>query len=113
LNWQLTERGARLVKTCKTAPGYRFYALAGSAPAKPGLIRDEEFAGPGIEVEVWAMPMEKFGSFVALVPPPLAIGSATLEDGSVVKCFVCEPYAIASAREITQHGGWRHYLSHS
>ncbi|MGA3190654.1 MAG: allophanate hydrolase [Bryobacteraceae bacterium] len=53
LNWQLTERRARLVKTSKTAPGYRLYALEGTVPAKPGLVRDVKFAGAGIEVEVW------------------------------------------------------------
>ena len=109
LNWQLTQRGARLLKTCKTAPGYRFYALPG-AIAKPGLIRDEAFAGPGIEVEIWAVPEDQFGSFVAAVPPPLGIGNATLENGDTVKSFICEPYAIANARDITHFGGWRKYL---
>jgi allophanate hydrolase len=109
LNWQLTGRGARLLKTCRTGPGYRFYALEGAIP-KPGLIREEGFAGPGIEVEVWAVPEDKFGSFVAAVPPPLGIGNAVLDDGETVKCFICEPYAIADAREITAFGGWRKYL---
>jgi allophanate hydrolase len=109
LNWQLTDRGARLMKSCRTAAGYRLYTLAGSAPAKPGLVRDEAFAGPGIEVEVWAVPENSFGSFMAAVPAPLGIGNATLEDGASVKCFVCEPYAIAAAEEITQFGGWRAY----
>ena len=109
LNWQLTQRGARLMKTCRTAPGYRFYALSGTVPAKPGLVRAPGFDGPGIEVEVWAMPEQNFGGFVAAIPPPLTIGSATLDDGSVVKCFLCEPYAIASAEEITVLGGWRAY----
>jgi allophanate hydrolase len=106
LNWQLTDRGARLKKTCKTAPGYRFYSLG----PKPGLVREEGFAGPGIEVEVWAVPATEFGSFVALIPPPLSIGTATLDDGSAVKCFLCEPYAIAGAKEITELGGWRAHL---
>ncbi len=106
LNWQLTDRGARLKKACKTAPGYRFYSLG----AKPGLVREEGFAGPGIEVEVWAVPEREFGSFVALIAPPLSIGTATLEDGSNVKCFLCEPYAIADAKEITNLGGWRAHL---
>jgi allophanate hydrolase len=111
LNWQLTSRGARLIETCKTAPGYRLYALAGTVPPKPGLVRDESFEGPGIEVEVWAMPEEQFGGFVAAVPEPLGIGSATLENGNVVKCFICEGYAIATAEEITSYGGWRNYLA--
>jgi len=109
LNWQLSERGARLLKTCRTRPDYRFYALEGAIP-KPGLVRDEGFAGPGIEVEVWAVPEDQFGSFVAAVPPPLGIGNAVLDDGATVKCFICEPYAIAGAREITAFGGWRKYL---
>jgi len=106
LNGQLTDRGARLKKTCKTAPGYRFYSLG----AKPGLVREDGFAGPGIEVEVWAVPSQEFGSFVALIPPPLSIGTAALDDGSTVKCFLCEPYAIADAKEITELGGWRAHL---
>jgi allophanate hydrolase len=107
LNWQLTDRGARLKKACKTAPGYRFYSLG----AKPGLVREEGFEGPGIEVEVWAVPEREFGSFVALIPPPLSIGSATLDDGSNVKCFLCEPCAIAAAKDITELGGWRAHLA--
>ncbi len=111
LNWQLTERGARLVKTTRTARGYRLYALSGTVPQKPGLVRDPALEGPGIEVEVWAVPEQHFGSFVAAVPPPLGIGSAELEDGSTVKCFICEGYAIPAATEITALGGWRKYVS--
>jgi allophanate hydrolase len=109
LNWQLTGRGARLLKTCRTAPGYRLYSLEGAIP-KPGLSREEGFAGPGIEVEIWAVPEDQFGSFVAAVPPPLGIGNAVLDNGDTVKCFICEPYAVANALEITHFGGWRKYL---
>ena len=111
LNWQLTDRGARLIKACRTAPDYRLYALEAMMPPKPGLVRDRDFAGPGIEVEVWAIPEDRFGSFVAEVPPPLGIGSAVLDDGETVKCFICEPYAIATATEVTRFGGWKSYLS--
>jgi allophanate hydrolase len=110
LNWQLTQRGARLRKACRTAAGYRLYALDGTVPAKPGLVRDLGFVGEGIEVEVWAIPENLFGGFVAAVPPPLGIGSVTLYNGDVVKCFICEGYAIENATEITSFGGWRNYL---
>lgn len=109
LNQQLTERGARLTRTCRTAGDYRLYALANSQPPKPGLLREPGFLGPGIEVEVWSMPTHRFGSFVALIPPPLGIGSLQLEDGSSVKGFLCEPAALAGATEITDFGGWRAY----
>jgi len=111
LNWQLMERGARLVKACRTAPGYRLYALDGTMPPKPGLVRDPAFEGPGIEVEVWAVPEHQFGSFVAGVPAPLGIGNAVLDDGETVKSFICEPYGVARATEITRFGGWKQYLS--
>ena len=111
LNTQLTERGARLVETTRTASGYKLYALANTVPPKPGLVRVPGFDGPGIEVEVWAMPTLHFGSFVAAIPAPLGIGSIELADGSTVSGFVCEPFAIGSATEITQYGGWRAYLN--
>ena len=113
LNSELTRRGARLKKTCRTAPGYRLYALAGAEPPKPGLIRDDQFQGPGIEVEVWTMPEDQFGALVAEVPAPLGIGNVTLEAGDSVKGFICEPHAIANSTEITGFAGWRKYLSSS
>lgn len=113
LNSQLTQRGARLKKTCRTATGYRLYSLEGTKPAKPGLARDDQFQGPGIEIEVWTIPEDQFGSFVAEVPAPLGIGNLTVDSGELVKCFICEPYALASATEITHFGGWRAYLASS
>jgi allophanate hydrolase len=111
LNRQLVERGARLIKTCRTTGEYRFYALDGTIPPKPGLVRAPGFQGAGIEVEVWAMPSDQLGSFVAAIPPPLGIGSVALDTGETVKCFIVEPYAVTNATEITAHGGWRNYLT--
>jgi allophanate hydrolase len=111
LNSQLTERGARLVKTCRTAPGYRLFALPDTTPPKPGLLWEPGFDGHGVEIEVWSMPEDRFGSFVAAVPPPLAIGTLRLDSGELVKGFVCEPRALDGATEITHFGGWRGYLS--
>jgi len=110
LNHQLVDRGARLVQSCRTSPEYRFYALANTSPPKPGLVREPGFEGPGIELEVWAVPSQLFGSFVAGVPPPLGIGSIQLDTGEWVKGFICEPAGMAGAAEITEFGGWRHYL---
>lgn len=105
LNVQLTERSAHLVREARTAEGYSFYALAGTTPAKPGLIFDGKGAGR-IAVEIWRMPTAAFGSFVALIPSPLGIGTVTLEDGTTVKGFLCEPHGLANATDITQFGGW-------
>ena len=109
LNHELTARNARLVKTCRTAANYRLYALK-TVPPKPGLVRDMAFIGGGIEVEVWAVPENTLGSFVAGIPAPLGIGTVVLEDGSSVKGFICEPSALDSAEEITRFGAWRKYV---
>jgi allophanate hydrolase len=55
--------------------------------------------------------MAEFGAFTAEVPPPLAIGTVTLSDGSTVKGFVSEPRALVGAEEITHFGGWRAFIA--
>ncbi|BFM50322.1 allophanate hydrolase [Marinomonas sp. THO17] len=110
LNWQLSEHGAQLKVQTTTATSYRMYALAGGPPYRPGLILDAE-QGQAIEVEVWSVPSAHFGSFVAGIPAPLGIGKVQLADGSSVSGFICEPYAIADATDITHFGGWRSYLA--
>jgi allophanate hydrolase len=108
LNGQLTERGARLARKCRTAPNYRLYALTEFAPPRPGMVRAD--AGGAIEVEVWEVPSGAFGSFVEGIPAPLGIGTVTLEDGQQVKGFLCEPLATKGARDITSLGGWRPFI---
>lgn len=108
LNSQLRERGGKLRRATRTATGYALYALNDSVPPKPGLIRDTQARGL-IEVEIWDLPPEGFGTFVNEVPAPLSIGTVKLEDGSTVKGFLCEPYAIAGTPDITNYGGWKAY----
>ncbi|WP_317933374.1 allophanate hydrolase [Halioxenophilus sp. WMMB6] len=110
LNWQLKERGASLVAAVDSAPCYRFYALAGGPPYRPGMIRDEA-NGRAIAMEVWRVPAAEFGSFVAGIPAPLGIGKVELADGRWVSGFICEPCGVDGAEEITQFGGWRTYLA--
>jgi allophanate hydrolase len=110
LNRQLLERNAWLVATTRTAPIYRFYALPGGPPFRPGLVQVAE-DGVAIDVEVWRMPMAHFGSFVAGIPAPLGIGKVKLADGSQVSGFLCESLAVAGARDISGLGGWRQYLA--
>lgn len=110
LNWQLRERSATLKAVTHTAPTYRFFALPGTVPPKPGLLRVAE-GGASIAVEVWTMPLRHFGSFVGEIPPPLGIGTIQLASGEEAKGFLCEPLALEGATDITEHGGWRAYLA--
>jgi allophanate hydrolase len=111
LNGELRALNARLLQTTRTAQDYRLYALRGASPAKPGLLRVEAGLGAAIEVEVWALATEAFGSFVANVPPPMSIGTVRLADGSAAKGFLVEAQATVGARDISQYGGWRAFLA--
>jgi allophanate hydrolase len=111
LNGQLTERGATLLRATETAPDYRLYALPGTTPPKPGLVRVAPGTGVSIALEIWDMPLQQYGSFVAMIPPPLGIATLALADGSGVQGFVCEAQAAAGAQDISQHGGWRAFLA--
>ncbi|MCR5856672.1 allophanate hydrolase [Mesorhizobium sp. J428] len=109
LNRELTERGGRFIRACSTAPAYRLHALAGGPPFRPGLVRQAR--GAAIKLEVWALPQERFGDFIAGIPAPLGIGTVELEDGTTVKGFLCEAAGLAGAADITEFGGWRAYLA--
>jgi allophanate hydrolase len=110
LNGQLTERGATLREATTTAPHYRLFALPNTAPPKPGLLRVAD-GGAAIAVEIWDLPIAAVGSFLALIPPPLGLGSLELADGRHVHGFVCEAHALAGARDVTAFGGWRAFLA--
>jgi allophanate hydrolase len=110
LNPQLTSRGAWRVAVTHTRPGYRLYALPGGPPQRPGLVRVAE-GGAAIELEVWRMPREQFGSFMQGIPAPLGIGRVQLASGGEVAGFLCEGHAIQGAQDITTHGGWRAWLA--
>lgn len=111
LNSQLTERKARLVGEAKTAAKYRLYALPGTIPPKPGLLRVQHESGHAIVLEIWDMPLLHYGSFVAMIPAPLGIGSIEMSDGSQVQGFLCEAQAVHGALDISHLGGWRAYVA--
>jgi allophanate hydrolase len=111
LNGELKAFGARLVAETTTTPDYRLYALAGTMPPKPGLLRVATGSGAAIAVEIWALPLARFGAFVAKVPPPLSIGTLTTADGRAVKGFLVEAEATQGARDISAFGGWRAFMA--
>jgi allophanate hydrolase len=111
LNGELKSFAARFLEATTTAPDYRLFALAGTTPPKPGLLRVAPGSGTAIEVELWAMPAERFGGFVAAIPPPLSIGTLTTADGREVKGFLVEAEATSCARDISTFGGWRAFMA--
>jgi allophanate hydrolase len=114
LNWQLTQRGARLLGAVQSAPEYKFYALAGGPVQRPGMVRvanGEGGGGAAIDMEVWELPAQHFGSFVDGIPAPLGIGKVKLADGSWVSGFVCEAIGAEGGTDITHLGSWRVWLA--
>ncbi len=110
LNAQLTNLGGEFVLATKTAPNYKLYKLNGFTPERPGLLRVNAH-GAEIELEVWQLPIENYGDFVAGVPAPLGFGTLTLADGSLVNGFMCEAYATQDATDISSLKGWRAYIA--
>ena len=110
LNGELKAAEARFLEAAATAPDYRLFALAGTKPPKPGLLRVGAGEGGAVEVELWALQPAAFGRFVAAVPLPLSIGTLRLADGREAKGFLVEAAATAGARDITRFGGWRAYV---
>ena len=109
LNWQLIERGATLVSKTHSSENYALFALADGI--RPGMVRNEE-NGSAIEVEIWSMPKENFGSFVAGIPEPLGIGKVEMSDGQWLSGFICEASGLKGARDVTEFKGWRAWLAH-
>jgi allophanate hydrolase len=112
LHHQLTERHARLIGEAKTAPDYLLFALGNTQPPKPGLLRVAKGQGVAVALEIWEMSAAHFGTFVALIPSPLCIGTLQLDDGQSVHGFLCETQATLGAKDISRYGGWRAYIEH-
>jgi allophanate hydrolase len=111
LNWQLTDLGATFVRRAQSSADYKFYALAGGPPERPGMVRAD---GPGtgaVALEIWSLPTTAVGTFVVGIPAPLGIGTIKLSDGSLVKGFLCEAIGTLGATDITALGDWRAYLA--
>ena len=111
LNGELKSYGARFLQAAQTAPDYRLFALDAVLPPHPGLLRVAAGQGASIALEIWALPADGFGRFVAAIPAPLSIGTLTLSDGGAAKGFLAESSGVAGARDISSFGGWRAFMA--
>ncbi|MGU3401188.1 allophanate hydrolase [Brucellaceae bacterium D45D] len=110
LNEQITSRGGYLLEATRSAPYYRFYALAGEGLPRPGMIRTQEKQHAGIAVEVWALPVPRLGDFLQGIPAPLGLGKVELASGETVCGFICEATGAINATDITESADWKLYL---
>ena len=95
----------------RTAPAYRFYALPGGPPHRPGLVRVAE-GGSAIDLEVWSLPADRIGDLLRQHPRPARPRHG--EPGRRHRRF---PASSArrmqrrAAKDITSLGGWRAYVA--
>jgi allophanate hydrolase len=106
LNWQLQERDAVLIESTQSASCYKMFAVPGNVE-RPAMIKVDE--GSAFEVEVWRVPAQHIGSFIAGIAAPLGLGTVELADGRQLKGFIAEAYA-AQGEDISSFGSWRRYV---
>ena len=111
LNGELTSRGGTFVRVAETTPDYRFYALPGTTPPKPGLLRVGKGTGSAITAEIWSLDATGFGTLVSKIPAPLGIGTIDFADGTAAKGFLVEAEAVKGAEDISASGGWKAFLA--
>ncbi|HWA20414.1 MAG TPA: allophanate hydrolase [Devosia sp.] len=111
LNGQLTAAGGVFLRDVETIPDYRLYALHGTVPPKPGLLRVRAGTGTSVRAEIWSLDAAAFGNFVAGIGAPLGIGTLSFTDGTSAKGFLVEAEAVRDARDISEFGGWKNYLA--
>ncbi|MDR2192805.1 MAG: allophanate hydrolase [Endomicrobium sp.] len=107
LNRDLKSLGAKFIKKTKTDKTYKLYAL-NTNPVKPGLVKVCS-QGAQIETELWSLAQKDFAEFVSKADSPMSFGKIKLFDGSETFGFLCEPYAVKNAVEITSYGGWKSF----
>lgn len=110
LNGELIALGATFIEATRTVPAYQLFALPGTVPPKPGLLRTNG-DGHAIDVELWALTPAAFGVFVSRIPAPLGVGTLQLENGQSAKGFLVEACATDGAVDISGYGGWRAFMA--
>ena len=61
------------------------------------------------QIDADEQPHKKHG-YLTGIPAPLGLGKVQLADGRWESGFICEPYGLEGALDISHLGGWRAYL---
>jgi hypothetical protein len=75
-----------------------------------GIVRVSE-GGVSIVAEEWSFPKAALGEFLSTIQQPLGLGQLELNDGRKVHGFLCETAAAETAKDISETGGWRLFLT--
>lgn len=110
-SFELTDRDGRLVGPARTKALYLLYARTGGPSPKPGVVKVGRPRGAALEVEVWDLPEAAIAELATLTDPPVSLGQMVLESGETVYGYLCDPAGLGDARDVTEFGGWRTFLS--
>ena len=112
LNGELRARNARFLETGQDRARLPVVRAAGLLAAQARVCCASRPGGATpIEVELWALRYEAFGRFVADIPPPLVDRHARARRRPQVKGFLVEANATKGARDISELGGWRAFVT--
>lgn len=100
--------GAEFLGAFDTAPSYRLYSIN---DIHPGMF-EVESGGISVPGEIYRMSDDIWARVEAGEPPGLYCGPVNLADGKVVDGILF-PRDIAERehKDISDHGGWRHYIA--
>lgn len=107
LNSQLVALGARFAGEVRTAPEYRMVLV--HSGDRPGVVHTG--VGASLPGERWVLSPAALGQFLAALPAPMALGQIVLDDGTTAVGFHCDHVTGQTSSDITEHGGWRNYLT--
>ena len=76
------------------------------------MVKVLDGSGATVYLEIFDVPTENLGRFLEQIPPPLGLGTVTLEDGSRTLGFMCEGYIAQGGpgiEDITHLASWLEY----
>ncbi|MCU1516946.1 MAG: allophanate hydrolase [Pseudarthrobacter sp.] len=110
LNGQLQDLGAAYIRDITTDAAYRLLALpSDTAVTKVALTTTEN--GRPISGELWRLSPAALGTLLSSVAEPQSLGKIRLNDGTQVCAFLADSTQSAGARDISEFGGWRSFVS--
>ena len=106
---RMSAAGAVFMRDVSTAPCYRLWSIL---DRHPGMIRFAS-GGAAIAAKLYAVPRLSFAQVIEEEAPGLSVGRVLLSDGTSPLGVIIEPWRVEGMAEITHHGGWRSYVTHT
>ena len=112
LNGELTALGGGFVRTADTTPDYRLFALPGTTPPRPGLLRVADRHRRRHRHRNLVARRRRLRRLRRQDPVARSASAPCASPmARTVKGFLVEAEAINGAKDISEFGGWRNFLA--